>query len=118
MTVRRYRITSSHFGEVLHHLRDTPPDRLYGVKHFDAQEILITSHHLGIENESKAIQAYIEHKQSCGISELTVGPCGFFICEGHPFVRATPDGTVYDPSNLSHPFRFLEGKCLYSLQSS
>ena len=27
-SVRRYRITASYFGEVLHRRRDTPPDRL------------------------------------------------------------------------------------------
>ena len=46
-----------------------------------------------------------------GVSELTVGPCGFFVCEDYPFLGATPDSTVYDPSNLAHPFGFLEVKC-------
>ena len=43
-----------------------------------------------------------------------MGPCGFFICESCPFLGATPDGTVYDPSNSSHPFGCLEVKCPYS----
>ena len=64
--------------------------------------------------ESKAIQAYIEHKQCCGISEHTVGPCGLFICEGYPFLGSTPDGTVYDPSNSFYPFGFLEVKSSHS----
>ena len=37
-----------------------------------------------------------------------------FVCKDYPFLGATPDGTVYDPSNLAHPFGFLEVKCPYS----
>ena len=59
--------------------------------------------------------AYIHHQHSCGRSDLTVGPCGFFISEQqHPFLGATPDGTVYDPTNPEQPFGFLEVKCPYS----
>ncbi len=43
-----------------------------------------------------------------------MGPSGFLVCESHPFLGATPDGTVYDPSNTQQPFRFLEVKCPYS----
>ena len=35
---------------------------------------------------------------------LTVGPCGFLVCEQYPFLGVTPDGTVYDPTNLEQPF--------------
>ena len=112
-SVRRYRITASHFGEILHRRRDTPPDRLV-LSILMPRKFSSPATTWGIENESRAIQAYIEHKQSCGISELTVGPCGFFICDNYPFLGATPDGTVYDPSNAIHPFGFLEVKCPYS----
>ena len=61
-----------------------------------------------------AIQAYINHKHGCGVDGLTVGPCGFLVCEQYPFLGATPDGTVYDPTNLEQPFGFLEVKCPYS----
>ena len=43
-----------------------------------------------------------------------MGPCGIYICDNHPFLEATPDGTVYDPSNASYPFGFLEVKYPYS----
>ena len=111
--IRRYRITASHFGEILHRRRDTPPDRLV-LSILMPRKFSSPATTWGIENESRAIQAYIEHIKSCDISELTVGPCGFFICEDHPFLGATPDGTVYDPSNSSYPFGFLEVKCPYS----
>ena len=63
---------------------------------------------------SLTIPAYIEHKQNCGISELTVEPCGFFMHEGYPFLGITPDGTVYDLLSSSYPLRLLEVKFPYS----
>ena len=111
-SVRRYRITASHFGEILHRRRDTPPDRLV-LSILMPRKLSSPATTWGIENESRAIQAYIDHKQSCGINELTVGPCGCYICDAHPFLEATPDGTLYDPTNPEQPFGFLEVKCPY-----
>ena len=39
---------------------------------------------------------------------------GFTICQQYPFLGATPNGGVYDPTNLEHPFGLLEVKCPYS----
>jgi len=36
------------------------------------------------------------------------------VSETHPFLGATPDGTVYDPSNSEQPFEFIEVKCPYT----
>ena len=68
----------------------------------------------GVYNEPLAIQAYVAYKHEHGCDSLTVGRSGFLICESHPFLGATPDGTVYDPSNPQQPFGFVEVKCLYS----
>ena len=54
------------------------------------------------------------YKHEHGYDGLTVGQSGFLICESHPFLGATPDGTVYDPSNPQQPFGFVEVKCPYS----
>ena len=62
-SVRRYRITASHFGEILHRRRDTPPDRLV-LSILMPRKFSSPATTWGIENESRAIQAYIEHKQS------------------------------------------------------
>ena len=64
-------------------------------------------------HEKRAIYE-VESKYITGIDGLTVGPCGFLVCEQYPFLGATPDGTVYDPTNLEQPFGFLEVKCPYS----
>ena len=57
-----------------------------------------------------AIQSYLDHKYSncCGADDLTFGPCRFLVCKQHPYLEATPDGTVYDPTNPKQPFGFLE----------
>ena len=110
---RRYRITASHFGEILHRRMDTPPDRLV-LSILKPRRFSSPATTWGIENEAVAIQKYIDHQHSCGANELTVGPCGFIVCEQYPFLGATPDGTVYDPTDPEHPFGFLEVKCPYS----
>ena len=60
-SARGYRIIVSHFGEILHHHRDTPPDRLV-LSIFMPRKFSSPAITSGIENKSKAIQAYMEHK--------------------------------------------------------
>lgn len=112
-SARRYRITASHFGEILHRRMDTPPDRLV-LSILKPRKFSSPAITWGIDNEPMAIQKYVDHQHSCGKSGLTVGPSGFFVCEEYPFLGATPDGTVYDPTNTVQPFGFLEIKCPYS----
>ena len=45
---------------------------------------------------------------------LTVCASGFIVSTSHPFLGASPEGAVYDPSNSLQPFGFLEIKCPYS----
>jgi len=52
-----------------------------------------------IESEPLAIQAYPTYQHQLGRDSHSVGPCGFLVSETHPFLGATPDGTVYDSSN-------------------
>ena len=53
-------------GTVLHRRRDTPPDRLV-LSILMPRKFSSPATTWGIENESKAIQAYVEHKKSCSI---------------------------------------------------
>ena len=64
--------------------------------------------------EPNACQQYVSHQLGHGHQHLTVSPSGFLVCETYPFLGASPDGAVYDPSNTNQPFGFLEIKCLYS----
>ena len=68
----------------------------------------------GIEDEQLALKEYVAYQQAHGHPHLTVSPSGFLVSTKHPFLGASPDEAVYDPSNLQQPFGFLEIKCPYS----
>ena len=47
---------------------------------------------------------------------MVVCSCGFFSNTDFPFLGATSDGSVYDPSEPEQPFGYLEVKCPYSVR--
>ena len=49
------------------------------------------------------IEAYLSFQSQHGNNSITVGPTGILV-SGHPFLAASPDGTIYDPSSLTEPF--------------
>ena len=112
-SVRRHRITSSLFGAVLSRKPDTPPDslvlRIVQPKSFSTPAITY-----GVEKEKCAIKEYISYQHSIGHKDLFVTPSGVIINPHFSFLGASPDGAVYDPSNLQEPFGFLEVKCPYT----
>ncbi len=85
-SVRRYRITASRFGEILHRRTVTRPDKLV--------LSLAPSHLLqqigGVQKESLVIQEYISFQHEHGRDKLTVAPCGFLVCESYPFSLGLP----------------------------
>ena len=111
--VRQFRITSSVFGTVFCQKSDTPPDklvlRILRRDSFTSQPIK-----WGIANESVAIVAYKKQQQENGHLDLTVCKAGFIVFTRYPYLGATPDGTVYDPSSPTEPYGFLEVKCPYT----
>ena len=112
-SVRRYRMTASRFGEILRRKLTTPPDALV-LSILQPRSFSSAATDWGIQNESLAIQAYLSYQCQQGNDSITVGPSGILVSETHPFLRATPDGTIYDPLNFNQPFGFLEVKCPYS----
>jgi hypothetical protein len=40
-------------------------------------------------------------------------PVGFYISITHTFLGASPDGGIYDPTNPTNPYGYLEIKCPY-----
>jgi hypothetical protein len=113
---RRYRITASNFGSIYHRRPTTPPDalvlRLLGVKTFTGNEAT----EWGKQNEEQALKLYVLHQQSAGHEGLTTSRSGFVVCEPHPFLGASPDANVYDPSHPL-PFGVAEIKCPYSCRN-
>ena len=112
-SVRRYRMTASRFGEILRRKPTTPPDALV-LSILQPRSFSSAATDWGIQNESLAIQAYLSYQCQQGNDSITVGPSGILVSETHPFLGATPDGTIYDPLNFNQPFGFLEVKCPYS----
>ena len=59
---------------------------------------------------------YIDFQHAHGHFNLMVTQSGFFINKKYPFLGASPDGSVYDPSSDQH-FGFLEVKCPISYRN-
>ena len=115
--MRRYcNITASLFGAVLFQKPDTPPGNLV-LCILHPRKFSFNATKYGINNETSAIKANIDHQQNHGHPGLVVCSCGFHINTDFPFLGATPDGSVYDPSEPEKPFGYLEVKCPYSYTS-
>lgn len=114
-SVRRFRITASNFGAVLSRRPNTPPDSLV-LRIIQPRNFSTAATKYGVENEQVAIQEYTKYQHSHGHPNLFVSPSGFHIDPDYPYLGASPDGSVYDPSDSQQPFGFLEVKCPYSVK--
>ena len=110
--MRKYRLTASNFGEVFNRKPDTPPDAL-ALRLLQQHQISSPAIEWGIQQEPKAIEVYKQYQHSIGHDSLSVCRLGFLICRTQPFLGASPDGGVYDPSSNLNPFGLLEVKCPY-----
>ena len=61
--------------------------------------------------EATALDAYVKQQRSNGHTDLYATSSGVIIFCTHPFLGASPDASVYDPSNSLQPFGFVEIKC-------
>ena len=114
---RRYRLTSSLFGDVLSRRPTTALDNL-ALRIIDPQSFTSKATQHGIDNEDEAVQKYISHQKENGHPDLLVSPSGFIINPEYSFLGASPDGCVYDPSDTQHPFGFLEVKCPCTMEEA
>ena len=71
----------------------------------------------GVQHETIAIAEYMKYQHQNGHDGLVIARSGFLVSHSHPFLGASPDGAVYDPTELTQPYGFLEVKCPYSCQS-
>ena len=62
----------------------------------------------GIANEQVALKEYLAYQRDHGRPELAVSASGFLINPAYPFLGASPDGAVYDPSSAQQTFGFVE----------
>ena len=110
-SARRYRLTASIFGRIYHRLPSTRPDSL--VKEIlYPQRFSTKATEWGKKYESIAFQKYIEHQLSTGHDGLIAVKAGFVVCEEFPFLGASPDGYVHDPTAVDQ-YGLVEIKCPY-----
>ena len=78
-----------------------PPDnRIIQPKKFSTPAV-----RYAIEHEPAVLEKYTTYQHAHGHPDIT---SGFHINPEYPYLGASPDGSVYDPSNLQQPFGFLE----------
>lgn len=115
-SVRSHRITASFFGSILTRKSDTPPDSLV-LRIIQPKNISTPAIAYGVEREKSAVEEYVTYRYKQGVKDIVVTPSGVIINPSWCFLGASPDGAVYDPSNLQQPYGFLEVKCPYSFRN-
>ena len=94
--VRHFRLTASLFGTIFKRKPGTPLDKLV-MRILQRKRFTSAATEWGVQQEPAAIDAYVKYKQSQGCA-INVSACGIYICKSHPFLGASPDRCVYDPS--------------------
>ena len=110
---RRKRVTASHVGGIIKMRKTTKRSK-------KVHEILYSTFRgnrattYGAKMEEVARQEYALHQQQTGHPDLRVDKCGLCISVNTPWLAASPDGMVCDPSNPTQPLGLLEIKNPYS----
>lgn len=113
--VRKFRLTASFFGAVSRRRPSTSPNSLV-LSILQRKSFESAATEWGKNNEEKAIELYVRIQQECGHSDLYACKSGFVISEEYPFLGASPDAAVYDPSTAKS-FGLAEVKCPYSCRT-
>ena len=71
----------------------------------------------GTKMEERTKQEYLTHQRCMGHPGLTVDRAGLFVSPTNPWIAASPDGLVQDPTNPSHPQGLVEIKNPYSTRN-
>lgn len=111
-SVRRYRITASYFGVIYRRLPTTPPHSLV-LQILGSKPFTSVATDWGKKSEPVALKLYVQHQHSNGHDGLYACSSGFVISEDHPFLGASPDAAVHDPTEADQ-FGVVEIKCPYS----
>ena len=112
---RKKRITASNVGGIAKMRKTTKKSKkveniLYS--RFRGNEA--TRYGLAKEEETK--QRYIAYQQRDGHPALNVDTNGLFVSLTNPWIAASPDGTVYDPSDPSQVLGLVEFKNPFSMR--
>ena len=109
-TSRKHRLTASNFGKVL---TNSKPEGLVKQILYPQDISHIPAIVWGREKEAAAESTYTEYHRKNGNGGVIVSKIGFLVSETHPFLGASPDRCVYDPTSPNDPYGFLEIKCPY-----
>ena len=110
-SVRRYRITASHFGNVYRRLPTTPPQSLV-LRILEPKQFFSEATEWGKEHEDIALRKYRQKQQESRHHGLYYCRSGFVISQEHPFLGAS-DAVIHDPTS-DNPFGLAEVKSPYS----
>ena len=109
---RKLRLTASNFGKVLHRKKEPTEPFLKSI--FEAKDLSnVASIRHGKQNEKVVRSHYARKMQKHLDKNFTVYDSGLVVNPTHPYLGATPDGKVFDPTS-DHPFGLLEIKCPYT----
>ena len=112
---RRYRLTASFFGAVSRRRPSTSPHSLV-LSIIEHRSFQTAATEWGKKHEDIAIEQYVRTQRDSGHSDLYACKSGFVISDEHPFLGASPDAAVYDPS-ATKSFGVAEVKCPYSFRN-
>ena len=112
---RRKRLTASRVGGIVKMRKTTKrTKRVQELLYSTFQGNRATAY--GTEMEEVSRQEYTLYQRQKGHPNLTVHTCGLCISVNTPWLAASPDGMVDDPSNPPQPFGLLEIKNPYSMR--
>ena len=111
-SVRQYRIFASHFGAIYRRLPTTPPQSLV-LQILHPKRFSSAATDWGMSHEDIALKQYCDQQHQSGHHGLYYCKSGFVISKDHPYLGASPDAVVNDPTS-EHQFGLAEVKSPYS----
>lgn len=108
---RKYRLTASNFGRVM--TRKKEPTKSFLSSLFQSKNLTnVSSIQHGKQNEAVAKTLYVKKMQKNVHANFSVYDSGLVINPSCPYLGASPDGKVFDPTSTNR-FGLLEIKCSY-----
>ena len=111
---RQKRLTSSNFGAVVKRRKSIYPKSLIAkIKNSSKNSNCPKQCQWRKDKEKNAVVEYFKRKQNCGENVNVCSTCGFVVNLDLPWLGASPDFLVYDPTEASS-FGIGEVKCPFS----
>ena len=113
---REIRLTASNFCKVLY--RKKEPSESFMKSIFEPKDLSkVSSIQHGKHNEVIVRSPCARKMQKQMHKSFTVYDCRLVVNPSHPYLGASPDGKVFDPTSTS-PFALLEIKCPYTWRNN